>query len=174
MLWNVFVVVGLLLVAIAAIVYICKSITTIYNKIKSEAKEKNKDKYKKHKDKICVYVLTKTADPINSVFYVGRTKNTVARYAHHKRTKGNCYMFVVYICQSILESKIVEQAVLYACLAGGFTQIVYGQAPSNQIRGIAKNKAKSTLELLKNEDIERVGSLLGCTKESDLLFMLEN
>ena len=171
MIWNIFVVVGLLLIVIAAIVYICKTISTIYDAV-SDSVKADKDAYKnKYKNKICVYVLARKEQDVNSIFYVGRTNNTVARYNKHKKTKGSFYMFVVYTCTSLEESRVVEQCVLACCLTGKFTNIIFGKAPSNKINGISKKNAKSAVSKLGKETKDTL-SLLGCTAESDWLLLM--
>ena len=100
MIWNIFVVVGLLLIVIAAIVYICKTIGNVYSTIKARTNVSSTE-YKRYKNKICVYVLTRKQKNINSVFYVGRTKDINARYNQHKKNKGLFYMYVVYTCLNV-------------------------------------------------------------------------
>ena len=171
MIWNIFVVVGLLLIVIAAIVYICKTISTIYSAVEKSV-EADKDDYKnKYKNKICVYVLARKMKDVNTIFYVGRTNNTVARFNKHKKTKGSFYMFVVYTCTSLAQSRVVEQCVLAGCLTGKFTNIIFGKAPSNRINGIAKKSVKSAVSKLGKETSDTL-SLLGCTAESDWLLLM--
>ena len=167
---NIILVVGLLLIVIAAVVTICKAIGDIYTTIEVLVNVKA-ETYKKYKGQICVYVLTRKERKVNSIFYVGRTKNVVSRYKHHTRTKGNCYMYVVYLCKSLPQSRIVEQAVLAACLTGQFTSIIFGQKPSNKIRGIAKSQASKAIKDL-GDEVKETLSMLSCTKESDLLLLL--
>ena len=50
--------------------------------------------------------------------------------------------------------------------------ICFGCAPSNRINGIAAGKAKNAISTLKNGMNDTL-SLLGCTSESDLLYMME-
>ena len=170
MIWNIFVVVGLLLLVIAAIIYICKTIGNVYSTIKSRITASAND-YKKFAGKICVYVLTRKKGNIGSIFYVGRSKNIVARYNAHKRNKGSFYMYVIYECVNLAQSRVVEQCVLAGCLTGEFTSIIFGTAPSNRIRGISSNNAKKALAKL-GANIADTASLLGCTGESDLLLMM--
>ena len=170
MIWNILVVVGLLLIAIAAIVYICKTIGNVYSTVKSKI-DVSSTEYKRFKGKICVYVLARKQRKINSVFYVGRTKNIIARYNKHKKNKGSFYMYVVYTCSSVTQSKVVEQCVLAGCLTGKFTNIIFGMAPSNKIKGISSKNAKNAVKKLGSETSDTI-SLLGCTSESDLLFMM--
>ena len=171
MIWNIFVVVGLLLIVIAAIVYICKKISTIYDTVVNSVKTGQNDYKNKYKNKICVYVLARKKKNVNSIFYVGRTNNTVARYNKHKKTKGSFYMFVVYTCTSLAQSRVVEQCVLAGCLTGKFTSIIFGQSPSNKINGISKKNAKSAVSKLGQETKDTL-SLLGCTAESDWLLLM--
>ena len=170
MIWNIFVVVGLLLVAIAAIVYICKTIGNVYSTVKDKINVSSTE-YKRFRGKICVYVLARKQRKINSVFYVGRTKNIVARYNRHRKNKGLFYMYVVYTCSSVAQSRVVEQCVLAGCLTGKFTNIIFGAAPSNKIRGISSNNTRNAVKKLGSETKDTI-SLLGCTSESDLLFMM--
>lgn len=175
MIWNIFVVVGLLLIAIAAIVYICKTIGNVYSTVKAKTNVSSTE-YKRFKGKICVYVLARKERKINTVFYVGRTKNIIARYSQHSNRKSRYYkgsfnMYVVYTCSSISQSKVVEQCVLAGCLTGKFTNIIFGTAPSNRIRGISSKNAKNAVKKLGSETTDTI-SLLGCTSESDLLFMM--
>lgn len=175
MIWNIFVVVGLLLIAIAAIVYICKTIGNVYSTVKAKTNVSSTE-YKRFKGKICVYVLARKERKINTVFYVGRTKNIIARYSQHSNRKSRYYkgsfnMYVVYTCSSISQSKVVEQCVLAGCLTGKFTNIIFGTAPSNRIRGISSKNAKNAVKKLGSETKDTI-SLLGCTSESDLLFMM--
>ena len=168
--WNTFVVVGLFILVIAAIVVICKTISTIYSTVKSRIKV-DKNKYKSYAGKICVYVLARREKNINSIFYVGRTKNILARYNNHKKTKGSFYMYVIYTCSSVLQSRVVEQSVLATCLTGEFTSIVFGVTPSNKIRGIASANILNVILRLGLELPDTL-SLLGCTSESDLYFIM--
>jgi RHS repeat-associated protein len=170
MIWNIFVVVSLLLIAIAAIIYICKTIGNVYSTVQAMTNV-SKDEYKKFKNNICVYVLARKERKIGSVFYVGRTKNIVARYNAHAKTKGAFYMYVVYTCTSVAQSRVVEQCVLAGCLTGKFTSIIFGAAPSNRIKGISTKNAKKAISNLGKETADTI-SLLGCTAESDLLFMM--
>ena len=171
MIWNIFVVVGLLLIVIAAIVCICKTISTIYDAVVDCVKADKNDYKNKYKNKICVYVLAREMKNINSIFYVGRTNNTVARFNKHKQTKGDFYMFVVYPCTSLAQSRVVEQCVLAACLTGKFTNIIFGKSPSNKINGISKKNAKSAVSKL-GEETKDTLSLLGCTADSDWLLLM--
>ena len=171
MIWNILVVVGLLLIVVAAIVYICKTIGTVYEAVLTSVKADTNDYKNKYKNKICVYVLARKKNNVNSIFYVGRTKDTVARYNKHRQTKGNFYMFVVYTCSSLAQSRVVEQCVLAGCLTGKFTSILFGTAPSNRINGISRKNAKKAVSKLGNETKDTL-SLLGCTAESDWLLMM--
>ena len=171
MICNVFVVVGLLLIAIASIVSICKQISTIYEAIENSVIADENDYKNKYKNKICVYVLARKGKDTNSIFYVGRTKNTTARYNQHKKTKGSFYMFVVYTCSSLPQSRVVEQCVLAACLTGKFTSIIYGQAPSNRINGISKQNATKAVKELGKAAKDTL-SLLGSTADSDWLLLM--
>lgn len=170
MIWNIFVVVGLLLIVIAAIVYICKTIGNVYSTIKARTNVSSTE-YKRYKNKICVYVLTRKQKNINSVFYVGRTKDINARYNQHKKNKGLFYMYVVYTCLNVAQSRVVEQCVLAGCLTGKFTNIIFGSASSNRIRGVSSKNTKKAIKELGSETKDTI-SLLGCTSESDLLFMM--
>ena len=80
-------------------------------------------------------------------------------------------MYVIYTCDNLIQSRVVEQGVLAACLAGKFTQIIFGQSPSNRIRGIATNQIGRAISQL-GSNLSETLSLLGCTAESDLLLML--
>lgn len=171
MIWNVVVAVGLLLIAIAAIVFICKKISTVYEAIVTSVAADENDYKNKYKNKICVYVLARKRKNINSIFYVGRTKNTTARYNQHKKTKGSFYMFVVYTCNSLAQSRVVEQCVLAACLTGKFTSIIYGKAPSNKINSISKKNARKAVKDLGKETKDTL-SLLGSTADSDWLLLM--
>ena len=175
MIWNIFVVVSLLLIAIAAIIYICKTIGNVYSTVQAKTNV-SKDEYKKFRNNICVYVLARKERKIGSVFYVGRTKNIIARHSQHSNKKSRYYkgdfnMYVVYTCSSISQSKVVEQCVLAGCLTGKFTSIIFGAAPSNRINGISTKNAKKAISKLGKETADTI-SLLGCTTESDLLFMM--
>ena len=170
MIWNVFLVVGLLLTVVAAIIYICRTVSNIYSNIKDKINV-SANEYKRFKNKICVYILSRNERVVKSVFYVGRTKNIVARYNAHLKTKGSFYMYVVYTCSSIAQSRVVEQCVLAVCLTNNYTNIFFGSAPSNKIRGISTKNAKNAIENLGDKKDETI-SLLGCTKESDMLFLL--
>ncbi len=170
MIWNIFVVVSLLLIAIAAIIYLCKTIGNVYSTVQTKINV-SKNEYKKFKDNICVYVLARKERKIGSVFYVGRTKNIVARYNAHAKTKGAFYMYVVYTCTSVAQSRVVEQCVLAGCLTGKFTSIIFGAVPSNRIKGVSTKNARNAINKLGAETKDTI-SLLGCTSESDLLFMM--
>ena len=80
-------------------------------------------------------------------------------------------MFIVYTCSSLAQSRVVEQCVLAGCLTGKFTNIIFGQAPSNKINGISKKNAKSAVSKLGKEKQDTL-SLLGCTADSDWLLMM--
>ena len=168
--WNIFLVVCVLLVVIAAVIAICATVSAIYNAVENAVRA-DEEAYKNYKGKICVYVLARKPRKISSVFYVGRTKNVIARYNQHRPTKGIFYMYVVFQCKTNAIARIAEQSVLGACLAGHFTAIVFGKKPSNQIRGIAKSKASAAIGDLR-DDLAETLSLLSCTSESDLLYLL--
>lgn len=80
-------------------------------------------------------------------------------------------MYVVYVCSSIQQSKVVEQCVLSVCLTLKYTGIIFGAKPSNMIRGISLKNVKAAIRNLGSE-INNTVSLLGCTYESDLLLMM--
>ena len=168
--WNVLIVVGILITVLVAVVAICKTIGNVYSKIENAVKAETLE-FKKYSRKICVYVLARIEHRIDSIFYVGRTANITARYNRHKATKGEFFMYVVYVCRSLPESRIVEQSVLTGCLVGQFTDIVFGKKPSNVIRGISRKQAANVIEQLGNE-LDETLSLLSCTSESDLLLMM--
>lgn len=80
---------------------------------------------------------------------------------------------MIYICSSETQSRVVEQTVLSACLVSEFTQIIFGQSPSNKIRGIAKNKAVGVIDKLKErKELDATLSLLGCRTENELLYSM--
>ena len=173
MAWNIFISIVLLIAVVVAIVYICKTISTIYDRIKDCVNADEKD-HIKYNNQLCVYVLASQKGDPHSIFYVGRTQTTLARYNHHqihKKEKMPFYMFVVYTCDSLLQSRVVEQCVLACCLTGHFTSIIFGEAPSNKINGISRKKAQSVISALGKEK-EKTRSLLGCTPESDLLLLM--
>ena len=170
MIWNIVLVVGLLLVVISSIIYVCNTVGNVYTTIQSKIKVEDEE-YKKFSGKICVYVLARKKQKMDSIFYVGRTKDIIRRYKNHKKNKGTFFMYVVYVCSSTVQSRVVEQSVLATCLAGGFTDIIFGCAPSNKIRSVSIKQAEKVIENLKDELPDTI-SLLACTPESDLLFMM--
>ena len=178
MILNIVVVVVVIVAIISLVIVISQFTNKIYEDLQEKINAKLINEYRKFKNKICVYVLTRRSNPFQSIFYVGRTKNILARYSHHsnpssKYYKGTFYMFVVYVCKNETESRIVEQGLLSACLVGKFTQIVLGQAPSNRIRSIARNKIKSVVgQIDEPKRLADIISLLGCRSENELLNLL--
>ena len=79
-------------------------------------------------------------------------------------------MHVIYTCKTKNESRAVEQITLATCITAKFTEIAFGVAPSNKIRGVASNSAEDLLGKLEN--IEHTFQLLGCTPDSDLLLQM--
>lgn len=172
MLWNVFVVVGLLIIAIALIVVICKTVDKVLADIEKALQSKSDD-YKNYSGKYYVYVLThKYQKKLSSVFYVGRTQNPVARKNAHNIEKGDCDMYIVYFCDTKVMSRVVEQAVLSVCLTSSVTNVIFKSKPSNMINGIsskAKTRQNAINALKKDtEAYYNTLSLLSCTSDSDL------
>ena len=58
------------------------------------------------------------------------------------------FMFVVYACNSLIQSRVVEQCVLTCCLTEKFTSIIFGKAPSNRINGVSRKSAASAISAL--------------------------
>ena len=79
-------------------------------------------------------------------------------------------MFIVYECDTLTMSRIVEQAVLVVCLTNSITQVVFGQFPSNRINGIAPKNNKNAINALKKDKkaFEKTLDLLSCTSDSDI------
>lgn len=164
-LWNVFIVVGLVLLVIILIAAICVTAAKVLSLVQEAVK---KDKYKGASGYV-VYVLTRIENKPNRIFYVGRTKNFEKRMKSHKQNKKPCYGYVVVVCRTYAASRAIEQAVLSACIVSKVFAIDKGRIPngSNRMRGIAKKSIKN----FKN-NLSDLTSLMSCTPDSDLLNLM--
>ena len=168
MMWNVLYVILIL----AAILLTILLIYTIASNIMKKVEERVTGDRLSESGYI-VYVLTRSPKKPQTIFYVGRTKNYTARMRNHTngpKKKGTFYDYPVVNCTNEASSKIVEQAVLSACIITKvFTMGVDRTDPaSNIIRGIAK---KNIQNIKKNMD--DLKSLASCTIDSDLLCLME-
>ena len=118
-----------------------------------------------------MYVLTRDGTP-DSIFYVGRTKNFAARMIAHS-PKRPFKEYIIFECFTFAMSRVVEQAVLSACIASNLIQVGVEGSNMNKIRGIAKDKLKGFLSENNGESpIKRFASLITCTTESDMLNLM--
>lgn len=60
--------------------------------------------------------LLGTNKDISNIFYVGRTKKFEKRIVAHKNKKFKAWS-VIFLCKNYGESRVMEQAVLSACIA---------------------------------------------------------
>ena len=164
-LWNVFVVVGLVLLVIILIAAICVTAAKVLSLVQEAVKT---NKYKGASGYV-VYVLTRKKNKPNRIFYVGRTKNFANRMKSHQRNKKPCYGYVVVVCRTYAASRAIEQAVLSACIVSKVFAIDKGRIPngSNRMRGIAKQSVKN----FKN-NLSDLTSLMSCTSDSDILNLM--
>ena len=159
-LWNVFVIVGLIVLVILLILAIYAASAKIIEVVKKAMAKKDKSST----DGYVVYVLARTEDDVYSIFYVGRTKNFEKRMSAHSRTKGKFVSYIVMSCHTLIMSRLVEQAVLTACINSKIFNMGKNRKDpaSNAINGIAKSKIGNFKENMKD-----LASLLNCTGESD-------
>lgn len=164
-LWNVFVVVGLVLLVIILIAAICVTAAKVLTLVQEAVKT---NKYKGASGYV-VYVLTRKKNKPNRIFYVGRTKNFAKRMKSHQRNKKPCYGYIVVVCKNYAASRAIEQAVLSACIVSKVFAIDKGRIPngSNRMRGIAKDSVKN----FKN-NLSDLTSLMSCTSDSDILNLM--
>lgn len=122
-------VVGVIVVAIAAIFVFSKVVEDIV----ANAKKIKKDDYDKYKNKHCVYMLKRKMD--NVIFYVGITKNLKARMAAHENDKRKPAFnpYLVAECKTDGSSRVLEQVLINSLALVELT--IQG---SNKIRSIAK------------------------------------
>ena len=166
-LWNVFVVVGLVLLVILLIITICAAAEAVMKEVRKRVKNRDLN----DKSGYVVYVLSKEEGDPGTIFYVGRTKNFKKRIQQHKKTKGKFSEAVVILCKSKTSSRVAEQAVLSACIVSKVFALDKGTVPngSNRIRGIAKENVSKF-----KENLGELRSLFNCTAESDMLCLMEN
>ncbi|MBR4017514.1 MAG: GIY-YIG nuclease family protein, partial [Oscillospiraceae bacterium] len=164
-LWNVFVVVGLVLLVIILIAAICTTAAKVLGLVQEAVK---KNKYKNANGYV-VYVLTRKKNDPSRIFYVGRTKNFPKRMRSHSKYKSPCQGYIVVVCKTYAASRAIEQAVLSACIVSNVFAIDKGSIPngSNRMRGIAKDSVNN----FKN-NLSDLTSLMTCTSDSDLLNLM--
>ena len=166
-LWNIFVIVGLVILVIVLVAAICVTAAKVLKLVREAVKT---NKYKNVSGHV-VYVLTRRRKDPSKIFYVGRTKNFTKRMAAHRKNKGNFTGYIVVVCKTYAASRAIEQAVLSACIASKVFAIDRGSIPngSNKRREIAKDSVKN----FKN-NLSDLKSLMSCTSESDLLNLMSS
>ena len=166
-LWNIFVVVGLVIVLLILINAIATTAQRVMDRVREEIEGQKANGKKEQNSPYVVYVLTRDGNT-DTIFYVGRTKNYSARMNAHSR-KQPFSSYIVFSCLTYVMSRVIEQAVLSACIASMLITIGVKGSRMNQIRGIAKDKLKGFRSTGgADSPIKRLASLITCTTESDM------
>ena len=163
--WNIWVIVALAIIMIAAII----AAFTIAEQIKQECKKAiEDDKRQKQKGTQTVYFLTRAPHKIEDVFYVGRTNNFEKRMAVHKRdknkySKGEFLPFIYKTGLKRWQARIYEQALISAFTMQALAEAAGIKGGSNRIRGLSIKKVQRIKRTL-----QRIQSLSYCEKENML------